>query len=82
MSNLQDQLNKLQALVEQLELNKISFEEGLSLYKQGIQLSQNCSKNLAQAQQEIDNLQQIARQHLEIQNLDSELKKSTNEFLT
>lgn len=57
MVSLQNQLSKLQILVEQLEQDELSFEESMSLYKKGIALSEECSKKLTKAQREICVLQ-------------------------
>ncbi len=47
-------LDKLEAIVEQLEDGELSLEESLKLFEQGVQLSQNCRKQLQDAEAKVE----------------------------
>lgn len=47
-------LDKLEAIVEQLEDGELTLEESLKLFEQGVQLSQNCRKQLRDAEAKVE----------------------------
>lgn len=50
----EDELNKLENIVKSLENGKISLEESIRLYEEGIKISVRCSKVLEEAKQKIE----------------------------
>ena len=49
-----DGLDRLEALVQQLESGNLSLEEGLARFEEGVQLSQGLQKQLAEAQRRVE----------------------------
>jgi exodeoxyribonuclease VII small subunit len=49
-----DGLDRLEALVQQLESGNLSLEEGLARFEEGVQLSQVLQKQLAEAQRKVE----------------------------
>ena len=49
----EDRLEALKAIVEKLERGDLPLEEGVELYKQGLNLAQACSKQLETARHEV-----------------------------
>ena len=56
----EESLNRLEELVELLENGDISLEDSLNYYKEGIELSSFCSKQLEEAENQIIMLQKNA----------------------
>ncbi len=50
MATFEDQLRTLEAVVEKLERGDLSLEESLSLFEQGVGLSEACKKELDAAE--------------------------------
>ena len=50
MATFEDQLKTLEAVVEKLERGDLSLEESLSLFEQGVTLSDACKKELDAAE--------------------------------
>lgn len=50
MATFEDQLKTLEAVVEKLERGDLSLEESLSLFEQGVGLSDACKKELDAAE--------------------------------
>ncbi len=46
-------LEKLEAIVETMESNKLTLEESLKAFQEGITLTRACQKALSEAQQEV-----------------------------
>ena len=44
-------LKKLQEILEEIESDKLSLEESLEKYKEGVELSKKCQKALSEAKQ-------------------------------
>ena len=51
ISNFENDLKKLQEILEEIESDKLSLEESLEKYKEGVELSKNCQKALREAKQ-------------------------------
>jgi len=49
-----DGLDRLEALVQQLESSSLSLEEALARFEEGVQLSQALQKQLAEAQRKVE----------------------------
>lgn len=49
-----DGLDRLEALVQQLESGSLSLEEALARFEEGVQLSQALQKQLAEAQRKVE----------------------------
>ncbi len=55
-------LKKLEQIVEKLEGGKLSLEESLSLFEEGINLSRFCTKKLAQAEKKVEKLLKLGEE--------------------
>ena len=53
-SSFDDGLDRLEALVQQLEGGQLSLEEALQRFEEGVKLSQDLQSQLAQAQRRVD----------------------------
>ncbi len=49
-----DGLERLEALVQQLESGSLSLEDALARFEEGVQLSQSLQKQLAEAQRRVE----------------------------
>ena len=49
-----DGLDRLEALVQQLESGSLGLEEALSRFEEGVQLSQGLQRQLAEAQRRVE----------------------------
>ncbi len=49
-----DGLDRLEALVQQLESGSLSLEDALLRFEEGVQLSQSLQKQLAEAQRKVE----------------------------
>ncbi|MEI6428754.1 MAG: exodeoxyribonuclease VII small subunit [Pseudanabaena sp. ELA607] len=58
MSQLEHQLQHLEAIIQSLNNNKLPLDELLSLYEEGMELANQCRSNLAKAEQKITMIQQ------------------------
>jgi exodeoxyribonuclease VII small subunit len=47
-------LDRLEALVQQLEAGSLSLEDALARFEEGVQLSQSLQKQLAEAQRRVE----------------------------
>lgn len=56
--NFEKSLADLEALVERMEAGEMSLEESLQAFEQGVRLTQQCQKALAEAQQRVQLLTQ------------------------
>ena len=52
--NFEDDLKKLQKIVEELSSGSLSFADALKKYEEGIKLSQACSQTLSEAQRKVE----------------------------
>jgi exodeoxyribonuclease VII small subunit len=53
-TNLEDDIKKLQKIVEELGSGKLTLGESLKKYEEGIRLAQSCSALLNDAQRKVD----------------------------
>lgn len=53
-STFEEDLKRLQKIVEELAGGKITLGESLKKYEEGIKISQACSQTLAQAQRKVE----------------------------
>ena len=51
LSNFESDLKKLQQILEDIESDKLSLEESIEKYKEGVELSKKCQKALNDAKQ-------------------------------
>ncbi len=56
--NFDNGLDRLEALVQQLESGNLSLEEALGRFEEGVKLSQTLQEQLAQAQRRVEVLKQ------------------------
>lgn len=54
--SFEDDLKRLQKIVEELSSGKLTLGESLKKYEEGIKLSQNCSSALEEAQRKVESL--------------------------
>ena len=66
----EDQLNKLNEIVNALEIGELSLDDSLKQYEAGIQLVQACQKKLNKAQQQIEILKDEGTEPFEINDSD------------
>lgn len=64
MPTFEDRLTSLEAVVERLERGELSLDESVSLFEQGIQLSNACKQELDQAEGRIQLLVDTPNPHL------------------
>jgi exodeoxyribonuclease VII small subunit len=57
-STFDDGLDRLEALVQQLESGHLSLEDALQRFEEGVALSQKLQQELAEAQRRVDVLRQ------------------------
>jgi len=50
----EDDLKKLQKIVEELSSGKINLGESLKKYEEGVKIAQSCSVTLAEAQRKVE----------------------------
>ena len=53
LSSFQDDLKKMQSILEEIESKDLNLEEIIDKYKLGIELSKKCQKALEEAEQKI-----------------------------
>ena len=51
LSNFESDLKKLQKILDDIESDKLSLEESIDKYKEGMELSKKCQKALEDAEQ-------------------------------
>ena len=56
-ADFEQAIQELEKLVEKLESGDCTLEESLQLYERGVELQRNCQKQLDQAEQKIQILQ-------------------------
>ena len=54
LSNFESDLKKLQDILMDIESDKLSLEESIDKYKEGVELSKKCQKALEDAKQIIE----------------------------
>jgi len=50
----EEDLKKLQKIVEELASGKITLQEALKKYEEGVKIAQSCSQTLADAQRKVE----------------------------
>jgi exodeoxyribonuclease VII small subunit len=53
ISNFEDDLKKLQDILDDIESDKLSLEDSIQKYKEGMELSKKCQEALDEAKQVI-----------------------------
>jgi exodeoxyribonuclease VII small subunit len=53
ISNFEDDLKKLQVILDDIESDKLSLEDSIQKYKEGMELSKKCQEALDEAKQVI-----------------------------
>lgn len=56
LSNFEESLEKLEAIVTQMEQGKLSLEQSLSAFEEGVALTRNCQESLRSAEQRVSKL--------------------------
>ena len=51
LSNFENDLKRLQDILDDIESDKLSLEESIEKYKEGVELSKKCQKALEDAKQ-------------------------------
>jgi exodeoxyribonuclease VII small subunit len=51
ISNFEDDLEKLQSILDDIESDKLSLEDSIQKYKEGMELSKKCQEALDEAKQ-------------------------------
>lgn len=69
-SSFEDQLNKLNEIVNALEIGELSLDDSLKQYETGIQLVRTCQKKLNEAQQQIEILKDKGTEPFDINDSD------------
>ena len=65
-------LKRLEAIVESLEQGKVSLDEAVDLYEEGIQLSRQCAEKLRATELKIRKLAKSVDGDLDVTDLDKE----------
>lgn len=60
----EDQLQRLEALVQQLESGELGLEQGVERYREGVDLLKGLNASLAAAEQKVDLLTEELRREL------------------
>ncbi len=55
-SVFEEDLKRLQKIVEELASGKITLGESLKKYEEGVKIAQSCSQTLAEAQRKVESL--------------------------
>jgi exodeoxyribonuclease VII small subunit len=53
-STFEEDLKKLQKIVEELSSGKITLGESLKKYEEGVKIAQSCSQTLSEAQRKVE----------------------------
>ncbi len=70
--SFESSLKRLEAIVESLEQGKVSLEEAVGLYEEGIQLSKDCAEQLKATELKIRKLSKSIGGEFEVTDLDHE----------
>jgi exodeoxyribonuclease VII small subunit len=68
----EETLRRLEAIVESLEQGKVSLDEAVELYEEGIQLSKECAEKLRATELKIKKLTKSVSGQLELRDTDEE----------
>ena len=64
--NLEESMQRLEAIISELEEEKLPLDKSLKLYEEGIKLVQNCNKELEGVKRKIQILQQGKNGEIEL----------------
>ena len=70
--SFESSLKRLEDIVESLEQGKVSLEEAVGLYEEGIQLSKECAEKLKATELKIRKLAKSVGGEFEVTDLDQE----------
>ena len=70
--SFESSLKRLEAIVESLEQGKVSLDEAVDLYEEGIQLSRQCAEKLRATEVKIRKLAKSVDGDLDVTDLDKE----------
>ena len=70
--SFESSLKRLEAIVESLEQGKVSLDEAVDLYEEGIQLSRQCAEKLRATELKIRKLAKSVDGDLDVTDLDKE----------
>jgi exodeoxyribonuclease VII small subunit len=70
--SFENSLKRLEEIVESLEQGKVSLDEAVGLYEEGIQLSKECAEKLKATELKIRKLAKSAGGDFEVTDLDQE----------
>lgn len=62
MQDFEQALEKLEAIVSKMEQGKLSLEQSLSAFEEGVRLTRNCQESLRTAEQRVSKLIQDGEQ--------------------
>jgi len=71
-ASFESSLKRLETIVESLEQGKISLDEAVGLYEEGIQLSRQCAEKLKATELKIRKLAKSVDGDLDVTDLDKE----------
>jgi exodeoxyribonuclease VII small subunit len=71
-ASFESSLKRLETIVESLEQGKISLDEAVGLYEEGIQLSRQCAEKLKATELKIRKLTKSVGGNFEVKDLDQE----------
>jgi len=71
-ASFESSLKRLETIVESLEQGKISLDEAVGLYEEGIQLSRQCAEKLKATELKIRKLAKSVGGNFEVKDLDQE----------
>ena len=71
-ASFESSLKRLETIVESLEQGKISLDEAVGLYEEGIQLSRQCAEKLKATELKIRKLTKSVGGDFEVTDLDKE----------
>lgn len=70
--SFENSLKRLEEIVESLEQGKVSLDDAVGLYEEGIQLSKECADKLKATELKIRKLAKLAGGDFEVTELDQE----------
>ena len=77
MASFEDQLTKLEAVVERLERGDLTLDESVRLFEEGMKLSAACKKELEQAEGRIQVLIEGKAGKIQLAEMDLDEEEST-----
>ncbi|MGB8657249.1 MAG: exodeoxyribonuclease VII small subunit [Candidatus Zixiibacteriota bacterium] len=68
--SFEEALNRLEAIVLELEEGELSLEEAVKKFEEGVELSSFCTKKLTQAEEKVEKLVRTAKSEFKTEPLD------------